>query len=204
VYGPDAPLAYLGDEPIEDIRRADLQDLIARLIADGHAPRTIEGDDHSAAGDLRPRGQGRPAQGEPDRRARAPARREGPRPDRGPDRGEGATGCAPGVRPGDVGSRDVRRAAPRRADGAPGEPDRPGRKRGPRRAGMGREGRRGRHQKRQAPHRAGRGAAARAAAAPPDADRAPRHRSRFRGDGHRTVRRGGSRCTSAGTRSPAT
>jgi integrase len=42
VYGPDAPLAYLGDEPIEDIRRADLQDLIARLIADGHAPRTIE------------------------------------------------------------------------------------------------------------------------------------------------------------------
>jgi integrase len=42
VYGPDAPLAYLGDEPIEDIRRADLQDLIARLIADRHAPRTIE------------------------------------------------------------------------------------------------------------------------------------------------------------------
>jgi integrase len=42
VYGPDAPMAYLGDEPIEDIRRADLQDLIARLIADGSAPRTIE------------------------------------------------------------------------------------------------------------------------------------------------------------------
>ena len=42
VYGPDAPMAYLGDEPLEDIRRADLQDLIARLIADGSAPRTIE------------------------------------------------------------------------------------------------------------------------------------------------------------------
>jgi site-specific recombinase XerC len=42
VYGPDAPMAYLGDEPIQDLRRADLQDLIARLIADGSAPRTIE------------------------------------------------------------------------------------------------------------------------------------------------------------------
>jgi integrase len=42
VYGPDAPMAYLGDEPLEDIRRADLQDLIARLIADGSAPRTVE------------------------------------------------------------------------------------------------------------------------------------------------------------------
>jgi integrase len=42
VYGPDAPMAYLGDEPLEDIRRSDLQDLIARLIADGSAPRTIE------------------------------------------------------------------------------------------------------------------------------------------------------------------
>jgi integrase len=42
VYGPEAPLAYLGDEPLEDIRRADLQDLIARLIADGSAPRTVE------------------------------------------------------------------------------------------------------------------------------------------------------------------
>jgi integrase len=42
VYGPDAPMAYLGDEPLEDIRRPDLQDLIARLVADGCAPRTIE------------------------------------------------------------------------------------------------------------------------------------------------------------------
>ena len=42
VYGPDAPMGYLGDEPLEDIRRADLQDLIARLVADGSAPRTIE------------------------------------------------------------------------------------------------------------------------------------------------------------------
>ena len=32
----------LGDEPLEDIRRAGLQDLIARLVADGSAPRTIE------------------------------------------------------------------------------------------------------------------------------------------------------------------
>ena len=42
VYGPDAPMAYLGDEPLEDIRRADLQELIGRLVADGCAPRTVE------------------------------------------------------------------------------------------------------------------------------------------------------------------
>lgn len=42
VYGPDAPMAYLGDEPLEDIRRADLQDLIARVHVDGSMPRTIE------------------------------------------------------------------------------------------------------------------------------------------------------------------
>jgi integrase len=42
VSGPDAPLAWLGDEPIEDIRRADLQDLIDHLAAEGIAPKTIE------------------------------------------------------------------------------------------------------------------------------------------------------------------
>jgi integrase len=42
VYGPDAPMAWLGDEPLEDIKRADLQDLIAQLVANGHAPRTVE------------------------------------------------------------------------------------------------------------------------------------------------------------------
>jgi integrase len=42
VYGPTAPMPELGDEPLEDIRRADLQELIARLVADGSAPRTIE------------------------------------------------------------------------------------------------------------------------------------------------------------------
>ena len=41
VYGPDAPMAWLGDEPIEDIRRADLQELVGHLT-DGTAPKTIE------------------------------------------------------------------------------------------------------------------------------------------------------------------
>jgi integrase len=39
VYGPDAPMAWLGDEPVEDIRRADLQALIDQLQG---APVTIE------------------------------------------------------------------------------------------------------------------------------------------------------------------
>jgi integrase len=42
VYGPDAPMAWLGGEPIEDIRRGDLQELVDRLTADGIAPKTIE------------------------------------------------------------------------------------------------------------------------------------------------------------------
>jgi integrase len=41
VYGPDAPLAWLGDEPIEDIRRADLQELVDHLT-DRIAAKTIE------------------------------------------------------------------------------------------------------------------------------------------------------------------
>jgi integrase len=41
VYGPDAPMAWLGDEPIEDIRRADLQELVDNLT-DRIAAKTIE------------------------------------------------------------------------------------------------------------------------------------------------------------------
>jgi integrase len=42
VHGPDAPMAWLGAEPIEDIRRADLQELVDRLTTAGCAPKTIE------------------------------------------------------------------------------------------------------------------------------------------------------------------
>jgi integrase len=41
VYGPDAPMAWLGDEPIEDIKRADLQELVD-LLTNDVAPKTIE------------------------------------------------------------------------------------------------------------------------------------------------------------------
>ena len=41
VYGPDAPMEWLGDEPLEDIQRADLQELVDRLTLDV-APKTAE------------------------------------------------------------------------------------------------------------------------------------------------------------------
>ena len=117
--------------------RPDVQALVDRLLAEGLSPSTIRCTLLPLRAIFRRARQPRRARRQSLRRARAGRRSRQTRADRRPDRGRGPDRRRSRARPGALGDRDVRGAAPGRAAGAARRRRRPRRRGDPGRARLG-------------------------------------------------------------------